>query len=99
MPDHPDCPPLDYQELLGLEKMGKHIHPLGKLGIHVDIRQLLDGYEKIESRQQRNRDHIDIGEDGIPEAFTGNLTINKIYNNNQPVLGNHKFMSNNIINQ
>ncbi|MGF1536248.1 MAG: COR domain-containing protein [Elainellaceae cyanobacterium] len=53
VPGHPDYPPLDYQDLLGLEKMGEQNKVIGKLGIRVNIRQLLDGYEPAELRQQR----------------------------------------------
>lgn len=53
VPDHPKHPPLDYQELLGLERMGVQEYPIGKLNIRVNLRQLLDGYEPIELRQKR----------------------------------------------
>ena len=53
VPDYPNHPPLDYQELMGLEKMGVTELPIGKLGIKVNIRQLLDGYEDIKSRQKQ----------------------------------------------
>jgi internalin A len=55
VPNHPDHPPLDYQELLGLEAMGELEYPIGKLRIKVNLRQLLDGYEPIETRQRRQR--------------------------------------------
>jgi internalin A len=60
VPGHPDHPPLDYQELLGLEEMGIRDYPIGKLKLKIDLRQLLDGYEPIEARQMRrmgDRDH------------------------------------------
>jgi internalin A len=53
VPGYPDHSPLDYQELLGLETMGIQDYPIGKLGIKVNVRQLLDGYEAVESRQFR----------------------------------------------
>jgi internalin A len=53
VPDHPDHPPLDYQELLGLEAMGVRDYPIGKLQIRVNLRQLLNGYESIEKRQRQ----------------------------------------------
>lgn len=57
VPDHPDHPPLDYQELLGLEGMGIVDYPIGKLRIKVNLRQLLDGYESVEARhRQRHSD-------------------------------------------
>jgi len=51
VPNYPNHPPLDYQELIGLEAMGKTEFSIGKLRIDVDIRQLLDGYETLESRK------------------------------------------------
>jgi internalin A len=53
VPDHPNHPPLDYQELMGLEAMGEQDYPIGKLRIRVNIRQILDGYESQAARQQR----------------------------------------------
>jgi internalin A len=41
---------LDYAELLGLERMGKRTIDIGKLGISLDLRRLLDGYDLIEQR-------------------------------------------------
>ena len=57
VPDYPNHPPLDYQELIGLEKMGEIELPIGKLGIKVNIRQLLNGYESIESRQKQREEN------------------------------------------
>ena len=54
VPGHPDHPPLDYQELLGLEGMGIVDYPIGKLRIKVNLRQLLDGYEPVEVRRRRD---------------------------------------------
>ena len=56
VPNHPDHPPLDYQEMLGLEAMNVQDYPIGKLGIRVNIRDLLNGYESLEARQQRRRE-------------------------------------------
>ncbi|NER78030.1 MAG: GTP-binding protein [Leptolyngbya sp. SIO1D8] len=53
VPGHPNHPPLDYQELLGLEAMGELEYPIGKLRIKVNLRQLLDGYEPLEARQRQ----------------------------------------------
>lgn len=53
VPEHPDQPPLNYQELLGLEEMGVTESPIGKLRLKISLRQLLDGYEPFESRQGR----------------------------------------------
>jgi len=57
VPDYPNHPPLDYQELIGLEKMGETELPIGKLGIRPNIRQLLNGYESIESRQKQREEN------------------------------------------
>ncbi|MBI4781817.1 MAG: leucine-rich repeat domain-containing protein [Oscillatoriophycideae cyanobacterium NC_groundwater_1537_Pr4_S-0.65um_50_18] len=64
VPGHPDHPPLDYQELLGLEEMGDRTVTIGKLKLRVDLRQLLDGYESIVDRQQRR-----MGDRGEAERF------------------------------
>jgi internalin A len=56
VPGYPNHPPLDYQELLGLEEMGVRDHAIGKLKITVNLRQLLDGYEPIELRQKHRMD-------------------------------------------
>ena len=58
VPNYPNHPPLDYQELIGLEKMGETELPIGKLGIKVNIRQLLNGYESIESRQKQREENF-----------------------------------------
>jgi internalin A len=55
VPDYPEHPPLDYQELLGLEAMGERDYPIGKLRIRVDLRQLLDGYESLAARQRQRQ--------------------------------------------
>ncbi|NJN72933.1 MAG: GTP-binding protein [Limnothrix sp. RL_2_0] len=52
VPKHPKHPPLDYQELLGLEAMGEDKVTIGKLKLKLDLRQLLDGYESIQQRQK-----------------------------------------------
>jgi internalin A len=67
VPDYPNHPPLDYQELMGLEKMGETELPIGKLGIKVNIRQLLNGYESIESRQKQRE------ENSMSNNFYGNI--------------------------
>ena len=72
VPNHPKHPPLDYQELLGLEAMGVLEYPIGKLKININIRQLLDGYESRESRQKIQK--VDPESDRSP--------IFNIYNNN-----------------
>jgi GTPase SAR1 family protein len=60
VPNHPDHPPLDYQELLGLEDMGEPTVTIGKLRLRLNLRQLLDGYEPVEvRRRQRHSDKWD----------------------------------------
>jgi internalin A len=57
VPGYPNATPLDYQELLGLEEMGETEKKIGKLKLSINLRQLLDGYDSIESRQNyRSRD-------------------------------------------
>ncbi len=53
VPKYPKHPPLDYQELLGLEAMGESTITIGKLKLKLDLRQLLDGYESKEERQKQ----------------------------------------------
>ncbi|MEH2449445.1 MAG: leucine-rich repeat domain-containing protein [Nostoc sp.] len=53
VPNHPQHPPLDYQELLGLESMGESTFTIGKLKLKLDLRQLLDGYEIMSNRKKR----------------------------------------------
>ena len=55
VPGHPDHPPLDYQELLGLEALGEQNFVIGKLKLKVSLRQLLDGYEPIAIRRLRQK--------------------------------------------
>ncbi|OUL35978.1 Ras family protein [Nostoc sp. T09] len=55
VPGYPNHPPLDYQELLGLEAMGERTVTIGKLKLKLDLRQLLDGYESIESRRKSQK--------------------------------------------
>ena len=83
VPGHPEHPPLDYQELLGLETMGVNDYPIGKLRIKVNLRQLLDGYEAIEAR--RRRQHSEMGELESEYGFPGDRLqiINHIINTNQ----------------
>jgi internalin A len=85
VPNYPNHPPLDYQELLGLEAMGESTITIGKLKLKLDLRQLLDGYESLESRQKIQK--VD------PES--DRLTI-KIYNNNHQ--GDFKPMTENTNN-
>ncbi|TYQ28212.1 COR domain-containing protein [Pseudanabaena sp. UWO310] len=52
VPNHPHHDPLKYTELLGLEAMGETKKIIGELKLKLDLRQLLDGYESLESRQK-----------------------------------------------
>ena len=91
VPEHPEHPPLDYQELLGLERMGEQTHAIGKLGIRVNIRQLLDGYEPLESRQRRRR--AESGKEGdLDEDFLRGRGIN-IKIENKLSQGDHQPMT------
>ncbi|MDZ8140364.1 MAG: COR domain-containing protein, partial [Nostoc sp. DedQUE04] len=60
VPNHPNHPPLDYQELLGLESMGESTITIGKLKLRLDLRQLLDGYESLESRRKSQKRDNDL---------------------------------------
>jgi internalin A len=51
VPNHPEYPPLSYQDLLGLEAMDVKEYPIGKLKVNINIRQLLDGYESMGYRR------------------------------------------------
>lgn len=59
VPDHPKHPPLDYQELLGLEAMGESHVTIGKLRLKLELRKLLDGYESLQQRQRKTGDYIE----------------------------------------
>ncbi|MCY7391975.1 MAG: GTP-binding protein, partial [Leptolyngbyaceae cyanobacterium CAN_BIN12] len=78
VPNHPDHPPLDYQELLGLEDMGESIVTIGKLKLKVNLRQLLDGYEPIESRQQRRLGDRD-EDDFFRKGYEDMRELNKLH--------------------
>jgi hypothetical protein len=67
VPGYPLHPPLEYQELLGLEQMGETELPIGKLRLKVNIRKLLDGYEDIKSRQKQRE------ENAMSNNFYGNI--------------------------
>ncbi|MEH2346479.1 MAG: leucine-rich repeat domain-containing protein [Nostoc sp.] len=60
VPNHPKHPPLDYQELLGQESMGESTITIGKLKLKLDLRQLLDGYESVESRRKSQKTDNDL---------------------------------------
>jgi internalin A len=62
-------------------------YPIGKLNININIRQLLDGYESLESRQKIQK--------GDPESDRFTI-VNKIYNNNHQ--GDFKPMTQNTNN-
>ena len=101
VPNHPNHPPLDYQELLGLERMGIVDYPIGKLNIRVNIRQLLDGYEPREVRQRSRRSEL--GKDGefidLPGMGLPRGDLHLHLNQNQKVQqtqGDNKPVSNTI---
>ena len=92
VPDHSDHPPLDYQELLGLERMGDRELSIGKLGIRLNIRKLLDGFEDFVTRQQRRREEL--GKEGlIMDERRGDLHIHLSQTQTQ---GDNKPMSTTI---
>ncbi|MEH2450211.1 COR domain-containing protein [Nostoc sp.] len=76
VPKHPKHPPLDYQELLGLESMGESTITIGKLKLKLDLRQLLDGYEDIGIRQRNLKGDqvIDIESDDSPLTVNVNVS-------------------------
>ncbi|MBC1294859.1 leucine-rich repeat domain-containing protein, partial [Nostoc sp. UCD122] len=79
VPNHPNHPPLDYQELLGLESMRVLEYPIGKLKININIRQLLDGYEDIRNRQRQQIDKEIIESFPIKEPIMSESTRNQIF--------------------
>ncbi|MBE7385243.1 MAG: leucine-rich repeat domain-containing protein [Leptolyngbya sp. SIO1E4] len=90
VPGYPDHPPLDYQELLGLEAMGELDYPIGKLRIKVNLRQLLNGYESLKSRQHKrfaNREERWFQEEGLSRRIE---IVNNIYNTNQQKQGDYQ---------
>ncbi|MGP1388000.1 MAG: COR domain-containing protein, partial [Thainema sp.] len=90
VPGYPEHPPLDYQELLGIEAMGEREYPIGKLRIRVNLRQLLDGYEPLESRLKWQSEKTE-GQPKFAESPKG-LNIN-IYNTNQQSQGDNQPMT------
>ncbi|BBD58750.1 small GTP-binding protein domain-containing protein [Nostoc sp. HK-01] len=87
VPGYSNHPPLDYQELLGLEAMGESTITIGKLKLKLNLRQLLDGYESLESRQKLQRDELE-----------RDLVRINIYNNNNNQQGDFKPMTENTNN-
>ncbi|MEH2286497.1 leucine-rich repeat domain-containing protein [Nostoc sp.] len=79
VPNHPDHPPLDYQELLGLESMGESTITIGKLKLKLDLRQLLDGYEDIRTRQRQQIDKVIIEPAPIKEPIMSESIRNQIF--------------------
>ena len=96
VPNHPNHPPLDYQEMLGLEAMNVQDYPIGKLGILVSDRDLLNGYESLEARQQRRREAF--GKEGRYEEELMGIDFPGININikNQLSQGDNQPMSNTI---
>ncbi|MEH2423522.1 MAG: toll/interleukin-1 receptor domain-containing protein [Nostoc sp.] len=79
VPNHPKHPPLDYQELLGLESMGESTITIGKLKLKLDLRQLLDGYEDIRTRQGQQIDKGIIEPFPIKEPIMSESIRNQIF--------------------
>jgi internalin A len=79
VPNHPNHPPLDYQELLGLESMGESTITIGKLKLKLDLRQLLDGYEDIRTRQRQQIDKGIIEPFPIKEKIMSESIRNQIF--------------------
>ncbi|MFN6437315.1 MAG: leucine-rich repeat domain-containing protein [Nostoc sp. DedSLP01] len=79
VPNYPKHPPLDYQELLGLESMGESTITIGKLKLKLDLRQLLDGYEDIRTRQRQQIDKGIIEPAPIKEPIMSESIRNQIF--------------------
>ncbi|MGF1936699.1 MAG: COR domain-containing protein [Nostoc sp. ChiQUE02] len=79
VPNYPKHPPLDYQELLGLESMGESTITIGKLKLKLDLRQLLDGYEDIRTRQRQQIDKEIIESFPIKEPIMSESIRNQIF--------------------
>ncbi|WP_392533729.1 leucine-rich repeat protein [Nostoc sp. C117] len=79
VPNHPNHPPLDYQELLGLESMGESTITIGKLKLKLDLRQLLDGYEDIRTRQRQQLKKEIIESFPIKEPIMSESIRNQIF--------------------
>ncbi|MBC1241796.1 leucine-rich repeat domain-containing protein [Nostoc sp. 2RC] len=79
VPNYPKHPPLDYQELLGLESMGESTITIGKLKLKLDLRQLLDGYEDIRTRQRQQIDKEIIESAPIKESIMSESIRNQIF--------------------
>jgi internalin A len=83
VPGHPTADPLNYSELLGLERMGNRNIDIGKLGISLDLRRLLDGYDTIDSRQENQEyyyeryEHMrEIALKAVGQTITNNVEVN-----------------------
>ncbi|ODG98070.1 Ras family protein [Nostoc sp. KVJ20] len=79
VPNYPKHPPLDYQELLGLESMGESTITIGKLKLKLDLRQLLDGYEDIRTRQRQQLKKEIIESFPIKEPIMSESIRNQIF--------------------
>jgi internalin A len=88
VPGHPQADPLDYQELLGLEVMGRTTKDIGKLKETFNLRELLDGYESIEQRRKSQTSESKYDEDmTVSRVANQPITIN-INNNNSAEANN-----------
>jgi len=69
---------LEYSELIGLEKMGIDVMPIGKLGKKIPVKLLLNGYEKEEDRLMRIQEEDRLMQDsraGSGKAININGTV------------------------
>ena len=53
IPGHPEAPPVDYEELIGLLEMDEEYYKDGKFRIKVSIREMLNGIETAEYRERK----------------------------------------------
>ena len=71
VPGHPDYPPMNYQDLLGLEDMGEQNKVIGELKLRLNLRHLLDGYESLEMRRLKQKGiDIESAGDGVSISVT-----------------------------
>ncbi|NET73474.1 MAG: GTP-binding protein, partial [Sphaerospermopsis sp. SIO1G2] len=87
VPGHPKHDPLKYSDLLGLEEMGETDKVIGELKLKLNLRQLLDGYESLESRRRSQKennylDDINPYEDMLEIT---KLAVSRPINNNNAV--------------
>ncbi|MBE9066315.1 GTP-binding protein, partial [Leptolyngbya cf. ectocarpi LEGE 11479] len=75
VPEHPEYPPINYKDLLGLEDMGEQYKVIGELKLRLNLRQLLDGYEPPEIRKLKRKEvDLESYSDGLKISITDNHT-------------------------